>query len=104
MAGTASRAARRTGCQHGRSMARVASFHLVRDDSAVTAMTPPGDRPAAAPAHARACASGACSGTGRGSDTGPSADLRRTALFAVWEDEGELDRFLGELLGRPALG
>jgi hypothetical protein len=33
-------------------------------------------------------------GTGRGSDTGPSADLRRTALFALWDLEGDLDRFL----------
>jgi hypothetical protein len=33
-------------------------------------------------------------GTGRGSDTGPSADLRRTALFAVWDGESDLDRFL----------
>ena len=33
-------------------------------------------------------------GTGRGSDTGPSADLHRTALFAVWEGEAALDRFL----------
>ncbi len=33
-------------------------------------------------------------GTGRGSDTGPGADLRRTALFAVWEDESDLDGFL----------
>jgi hypothetical protein len=33
-------------------------------------------------------------GTGRGSTTSLSADLRRTALFAAWEDEGALDQFL----------
>ncbi len=33
-------------------------------------------------------------GTGSGSDTGPGADPRRTALFAVWESEADLDRFL----------
>jgi len=32
-------------------------------------------------------------GTGRGADTGPSADLRRTALFAVWESAADLERF-----------
>jgi heme-degrading monooxygenase HmoA len=35
-------------------------------------------------------------GTGKGSDTGPSADLRRTALFAVWESEEHLDTFLAD--------
>ncbi len=35
-------------------------------------------------------------GTGRGDDTGPGADLRRTALFAVWDDESDLDRFLAD--------
>ena len=76
-------------------MARVASFHLVRDDSAVAAVThlatdrqrlrrTPGLR------------FWRLLGTGKGSDTGPTADLRRTALFGVWEDEVDLDRFLGE--------
>ncbi|MFN3255941.1 MAG: spheroidene monooxygenase [Ilumatobacter sp.] len=32
-------------------------------------------------------------GTGRGADTGPGADLSRTALFAVWDDVAALDRF-----------
>jgi hypothetical protein len=33
-------------------------------------------------------------GTGRGDDTGAGADIRRTALFAVWENESALDRFM----------
>ncbi len=39
-------------------------------------------------------------GTGRGRDTGPGADLRRTALFAVWDDVGSLDRYLDSVSGR----
>lgn len=35
-------------------------------------------------------------GTGAGADTGPGADLRRSALFAVWDDESDLDRFVAE--------
>jgi hypothetical protein len=35
-------------------------------------------------------------GTGRGSDTGPSADLRRTALFALWDDERAFEQFLAD--------
>lgn len=32
-------------------------------------------------------------GTGRGGDTGPSADLRRQAYFLVWRDRGALEGF-----------
>ncbi len=33
-------------------------------------------------------------GTGRGTNTGPSIDARRSAMFAVWDEERDLDRFL----------
>lgn len=35
-------------------------------------------------------------GTGAGSDTAPSRDLRRSAMFAVWDDEASLDQFMTE--------
>lgn len=35
-------------------------------------------------------------GTGRGDDTAPSSDLLRSAVFAVWDDETDLERFLAE--------
>jgi heme-degrading monooxygenase HmoA len=35
-------------------------------------------------------------GTGNGDDTGRGADLSRSALFAVWEDESDLDAFLAD--------
>jgi hypothetical protein len=74
-------------------MARLASFHLLHHAAVRAAMTDlamgrrvlhrtPG------------LAFWRLLGTGRGSDTGPSADLRRTALFAVWDGEASLDRFL----------
>lgn len=35
-------------------------------------------------------------GTGSGDDTGRGADLSRSALFAVWNDESDLDAFLAD--------
>ncbi|MFK7920138.1 MAG: spheroidene monooxygenase [Ilumatobacter sp.] len=35
-------------------------------------------------------------GTGSGNDTGPGADLRRSAVFAVWDSEADLDRFVAD--------
>ena len=35
-------------------------------------------------------------GTGSGDDTGRGADLSRSALFAVWEDESDLDAFMSD--------
>ena len=35
-------------------------------------------------------------GTGAGDDTAPSSDLRRSALFAVWDSPSALDRFIAE--------
>ena len=62
-------------------MARVASFHLVRHGHAVTAL-----RRLATDRLRRpdGLVFRRLLGTGRGADTGPSADLHRTAMFAVW--------------------
>jgi len=35
-------------------------------------------------------------GTGHSDRTGRGADLARTALFAVWDDAGDLDRFMAK--------
>lgn len=44
-------------------------------------------------------------GTGRGDDTGAGVDPRRTAMFAVWDDESALDAFLGtSTIGRRWTG
>ncbi|MCU0260935.1 MAG: hypothetical protein MUE78_07955, partial [Ilumatobacteraceae bacterium] len=76
-------------------MARIASFHLVRErpGRAPLAMARLGlDRPRL---HRIAgLAFWRLLGTGAGDDTAPSVDARRTALFAVWDDERDLDRFL----------
>jgi hypothetical protein len=74
-------------------VARLASFHLVRHATVRAAMAhlTTGRR---AMARTPGVAFWRMLGTGRGSDTGPSADLRRTALFAVWDSDAALDRFL----------
>ncbi len=76
-------------------MARIASFHLIRErrGRAPLAMARLGlDRPRLG--RVEGLAFWRLLGTGSGSDTGPGADPRRTALFAVWESEADLDRFL----------
>jgi hypothetical protein len=76
-------------------MARIASFHLISESTwkAPLAMARLGiDRPRIA--RVDGLHFWRLLGTGRGDDTGPGADLRRTALFAVWGEESDLDRFL----------
>jgi hypothetical protein len=83
-------------------MGRIASFHLVRVPTwtAPVAMARLGtDRLRLA--RVPGLVFWRLLGTGRGDDTGPGIDPRRTAMFAVWEDEAALDAFLGDsVIGR----
>ena len=78
-------------------MARLASFHLVREPTwkapAVLARLALDRRRLD---RVDGLAFWRLLGTGRGASTGPGADLRRSGLFAVWDDEADLDRFLAE--------
>jgi hypothetical protein len=76
-------------------MARVASFHLIREPAWKTPLVLSrlgSDRLRLA--RVDGLAFWRLLGTGSGDRTGGGADLARTAMFAVWEDEGDLDRFL----------
>ncbi len=78
-------------------MARIASFHLISEPTwkAPLALVRLGlDRPRLA--RVDGLHFWRLMGTGRSSDTGPGADLRRTALFALWDDEAALDQFLAD--------
>ena len=78
-------------------MARIASFHLISEPAwkAPLALARLGlDRPRLA--RVDGLHFWRVMGTGKGDDTGPGADLRRTALFAVWESEADLDRFVAD--------
>ena len=73
----------------------IASFHLVREQPGRTlaALARLGtDRPVLA--RTDGLVFWRLLGTGRGSDTGRGADPGRTALFAAWEGDAALDRFL----------
>ena len=75
-------------------MGRIASFHLVRERpgrSVLALGRLAFDRPRLASTDGLVFSR--VLGTGSGNDTGPSADLRRTALFALWEDADALDAF-----------
>ncbi len=76
-------------------MGRIASFHLISEPTykAPLAMARLGvDRPLLR--RTPGMVFWRLLGTGKGRYTGPGADLRRTALFAVWEAEANLDDFL----------
>ena len=76
-------------------MARIASFHLVREPSwkIPLALARLGiDRPRLD--RVEGLVFWRLLGTGAGDNTGGGADLARTAVFAVWENEAALDAFM----------
>lgn len=76
-------------------MASIASFHIIRDHGAFTNLRRLGqDRLTLR--RTDGLQFWRLMGTGRGRDTGPSVDLRRRAMFGVWDDETALDQFLSE--------
>ncbi|MEP1126558.1 MAG: spheroidene monooxygenase [Ilumatobacter sp.] len=77
-------------------MARIASFHLVRESrSKIPFVLARLGLDRARLDRVDGLAFWRLLGTGRGNDTGPGADLSRSAVFAVWNEESDLDDFLG---------
>ena len=76
-------------------MGRIASFHLVREPGYKTplALGRLGTDRLVLP-RVQGLRFWRLLGTGHADHTGRGADLARTALFAVWDDEADLDRFL----------
>ena len=74
-------------------MTGIASFHLVRERRGARALARLGTDRRRLP-QVPGLAFWRLLGTGRGSNTATSIDVRRTALFAVWEREHDLDVFL----------
>jgi heme-degrading monooxygenase HmoA len=78
-------------------MARIASFHLVREHRSRAPLALARlatDRPRLR--RTDGLRFWRVLGTGRENNTGPGVDPRRTALFAVWEDEAALGAFMAE--------
>jgi hypothetical protein len=76
-------------------MGRIASFHLIAERGARSTLALP--RLGTDRVHLRTVPGlrfWRLLGTGRGDDTGPGIDPRRTAMFAVWDSESDLDSFL----------
>jgi heme-degrading monooxygenase HmoA len=76
-------------------MGRVASFHLIREPAwkSPLALARLGTDRLRLP-RVDGLAFWRLLGTGSGDSTGGGADLARTAVFAVWNDEADLDRFV----------
>ncbi len=79
----------------------IASFHLVREQRVTRAMSRLGtDR-----VRLRSVPGlrfWRLLGTGAGASTGPGVDPHRSALFAIWDDDAALDRFMVQMASRWA--
>jgi hypothetical protein len=79
----------------------IASFHLVREQRALRALSRLGtDRVRLRSVDGLRF--WRLLGTGAASHTGPGVDPHRSALFALWDDEGDLDRFMERMAERWA--
>jgi heme-degrading monooxygenase HmoA len=74
------------------AVAPIASFHLIRDHGVFSNLTRLG-RDRRILQRTPGLQFWRLMGTGNGRNTGPSVDLRRRALFAVWDDEMSLANF-----------